>query len=417
MASEQSKIYLPPPDKSITHRALIIAAVAGGSSRVINPSICADTLATAACLKKLGVRIKFTKTGLYISGVGLKGLKKPQSALSAGESGATMRLLAGLLAGQDFDSVLTGRGSLLKRPMSRVARPLLTLGARINCARGLPPIKIHGSRLNGASLKLSVPSAQVKSAALLAGLYAAGRTTVTERFKTRDHTERMLKYFGAKISASGLKTVLEPGKLKAVSIRVPGDISSAAPFMAAAQLLGITLTVKNVGLNPTRLGLLKTLKRMGSRLKIKPEKSRPEPSGELRFFPAELKGLTIAPADIPSMIDELPLLALLAASAKGRTVIRGAAELRVKESDRIKGTLDMLSRLGIKAVFKTGSLIISGPQRFRGGKTINTYNDHRIAMAAAVGELAAESPVKIINSGCVKKSYPKFFRDLKKVFL
>jgi len=410
------KIYTPPPDKSITHRALMIAAIADGTTRVFNPSICEDTLATAACLKKLGTRIKFSKNGLKIKGLGLKGLKKPAGPLNAGQSGTAMRLMAGLLAGQDFDSVLTGRGSLLKRPMARVTEPLSAMGARVSSAGGRPPLKISGAPLTGTGLKLSVPSAQVKSAALLAGLYAWGRTSVTERFKTRDHTERMLKHLGAKIKTSGLKTVLEPGPLKAGRIQVPGDISSAAPFIAAALLSGRPLLIKNVGLNPARLGLLRTLQKMGARLKIKVKRTRPEPVGEIRVFPAKLKGVKIVPDEIPSMIDELALLALLAASAEGKTVIRGVAELRHKESDRIKTTLALLERLGVKAAFKTDSLTITGPQKIRGGKPIETFNDHRIAMAAAVGSLLAAHPVKIKNAGCVKKSYPAFFTDFKKVF-
>ena len=416
MSKHADKTYTPPPDKAITHRALIIAAIADGTTRVFNPSICGDTLATAACLKKLGIRIKFSKNGLQIKGMGLKGLKKPAGPLNAGQSGTTIRLMTGILAGQDFDSVITGRGSLLKRPMTRLTKPLSAMGARVSSAGGRPPLKISGAPLAGACLKLSVPSAQVKSAALLAGLYATGRTSVMERVKTRDHTERLLKYLGAKIKTSGLKTVLEPWPLKAGRIKIPGDISSAAPFIAAALLLGRTLLIKDVGLNPARLGLLRTLQRMGARLKIKVKISRPEPVGEIWVFPAKLKGVTIAPDEIPAMIDELALLALLAASAWGKTVIRGVAELRHKESNRIKTTLTLLRRLGVKAAFKTDSLTVIGPQKIRGGKPIETFSDHRIAMAAAVGSLLAAKPVKIKNACCVKKSYPAFFADFKKVF-
>jgi 3-phosphoshikimate 1-carboxyvinyltransferase len=291
------------------------------------------------------------------------------------------------------------------------------MGAEISSAGGRPPLKIAGAPLTGTCLNLSVPSAQVKSAALLAGLYAGGRTSVTERFKTRDHTERLLKHLGVKIKTSGLRTVLEPGPLKAGRIRVPGDISSAAPFIAAALLSGRTLLIKNAGLNPSRLGFLRTLQKMGGRLKIKVKRNGPEPVGEIRVFPAKLRGVKIAPDEIPSMIDELALLALLAVSAEGKTVIKGVAELRHKESDRIKTTLVLLERLGVKAAFKTDSLIIAGPQKIRGGKPVETFNDHRIAMAAAAGGLAAAKPVRIKNAGCVKKSYPAFFTDFKKVFL
>ncbi|HAF96241.1 MAG: 3-phosphoshikimate 1-carboxyvinyltransferase [Elusimicrobia bacterium GWF2_52_66] len=416
MSKHADKTYTPPPDKAITHRALIIAALADGTTRVFNPSICEDTLATAACLKKLGIRIKFSKTSLQVKGLGLKGLKKPAGPLNAGQSGTTMRLMAGVLAGQDFDSVIKGHGSLLKRPMTRLTKPLSAMGARVSSSGGRPPLKISCAPLTGACLKLSVPSAQVKSAALLAGLYAGGRTSVTERVKTRDHTERLLKHLRAKIKTSGLKTVLEPGALKAGRIKIPGDISSAAPFIAAALLLGRTLLIREVGLNPARLGLVKTLQRMGARLKVKVKRSGPEPVGEIIIFPAKLKGVKIAPDEIPAMIDELALLALLAASAKGKTVIRGITELRHKESDRIKTTSALLRRLGVKAAFKTDSLTITGPQKLLGGGSIETFNDHRVAMAAAVGSLLAEKPVKIKNAGCVKKSYPGFFHDFKKVF-
>ncbi|HAH32885.1 MAG TPA: 3-phosphoshikimate 1-carboxyvinyltransferase [Elusimicrobia bacterium] len=416
MENTPSNSYTPPPDKAITHRALILAAIADGTTSIFNPSICEDTLATAACLKKLGVKINFLKKSLQVEGLGLKGLKEPAGPLSAGESGTTMRLMAGLLAGQDFNSVLTGRGSLLKRPMARLTEPLSAMGARISSQNGLAPLKISGAPLTGARLKLSVPSAQVKSAALLAGLYADGRTSVTERFKTRDHTERLLKHFGAKITISGLTTILKPGPLSAGHITIPGDISSAAPFIAAALLSDRTLLIKNVGLNPSRLGFLKTLKKMGVRLKIKIKKTRPEPVGVIQVFPARLKGVKIAPDEIPSMIDELALLALLAASAEGKTIIQGVTELRHKESDRIKTTLLLLERLGIKASFKTDSLIITGPQQIRGGKPIETFNDHRIAMAAAVGNLIAGKPVITKGASCVRKSYPAFFADFKKNF-
>ncbi|MBI4802621.1 MAG: 3-phosphoshikimate 1-carboxyvinyltransferase [Elusimicrobia bacterium] len=411
------KPYIPPPDKAITHRALLLAAIADGNTRVDNPSLCEDTLATAACLKKLGVGISASKNRLLVKGLGLGGLKKPTGTLNAGASGTTLRLLSGLLAGQDFDSAITGEDSLLKRPMSRVAAPLELMGAKIRLSGGRAPIYISGSALKGAAHRLTVPSAQIKSAILLAALYAQGATSITGRFRTRDHTERLLKHLGARISAAGLTIYLKPGRLKAKEIRVPGDLSSAAPFMAAACLLeGFRLTIKNVGLNPGRTGLVKILKAMGAKISVRKTHYAPEPAGDLTVLSSRLKGIRIRPGEVPAMVDELPLLALLAARASGTTVINGIGELKLKESDRIRATLALFMSLGLKAGAGKDSLVIKGPQTIAGGRAVDTFNDHRIAMTAAVGAILAAKPVKIKNPGCVKKSYPAFFKDFKKIF-
>jgi len=413
----KNKIYTPPPDKAVTHRAMLLAAIADGSTTISNPSVCEDTAATAACLKKLGVGISFGKNRLVVKGAGLRGLKKSAGELNAGESGTTIRLLAGLLAGQEFDSVITGQGSLLTRPMERVTRPLTAMGARIKSSAGRLPLRISGSKLRGTDHRLSIPSAQVKSALLFAGLYAEGPTSITERFQTRNHTERLLKYLGAKISSGGLNLYLRPGRFKAKNIKVPGDISSAAPFIVAACLLpDFKLTIKNAGLNPGRIGLINTLKAMGAMITIRPAASTPEPAGDITVSSSELKGIRIRPDEIPAMIDELPLLALAAARARGTTVIGGAGELRHKESDRLRTTLALFKTLGLNVEAGKDSLIIKGPQNIRGGRPAETFNDHRVAMAAAVGALLAAKPVKIKGAGCVKKSYPAFFADFKKVF-
>lgn len=417
MIKNADKTYLPPPDKSITHRALILAALADGSTVISGPSVCADTAATAACLKKLGVRISPSKNRLTVKGAGLRGLRKPSGPLNAGESGSTMRLLAGLLAGQEFDSVLTGTGSLPKRPMDRVAAPLSAMGAEISSSGGRAPLRIRGRRLTGADHKLSIPSAQVKSAILLAGLYAEGPTSITERLATRDHTERLLKYLGARISSGGPQLYLRPGRLNARNIKVPGDISSAAPFIVAACLLpGFKLTIKGVGLNPGRTGLISSLKAMGARITVKPVATSPEPEGEIIVYGSRLTGVRIRPDEVPSMIDELPLLALAAALSRGSTVINGVGELKHKESDRLKTTLALFRALGLKAVSAKGGLSVRGGQVIPGGGSAETFNDHRIAMAAAVASLLAQKPVKIKDKACVNKSYPGFFKDFKKIF-
>lgn len=418
MIKNAEKEYTPPPDKSVTHRALILAAIAEGSTIISSPSNCADTAATAACLKKLGVGIIPSKNRLVVKGAGLRGLRKPSGPLNAGESGTTLRLLAGLLAGQEFASVLTGTGSLLKRPMDRVVDRLSAMGAEISSAGGRTPLRIRGSRLSGADHKLTIPSAQVKSAILLAGLYAQGPTSITERLATRDHTERLLKYLGARISSGGLNLYLRPGRFAAKNIKVPGDISAAAPFITAACLLpGFKLTIKGVGLNPGRTGLINALKAMGARITVKPEAAAPEPEGTLIVYGSKLKGVRIRPDEVPSMIDELPLLALAASRAQGVTVISGVGELRHKESDRLNATLALFRTLGLEAGTGKDSLIVKGPQLLPGGKPAETFNDHRIAMAAAAAGLLAAKPVKIKDTACVKKSYPAFFTDFKKVFL
>ena len=417
MKKNINKTYTPPPDKSVTHRALILAAVAEGYTVISSPSICADTAATAAALKKLGVGILSSKNRLVVKGVGLRGLRKPSGPLNAGESGTTLRLLAGLLAGQEFDSVLTGNDSLLKRPMDRVTDPLSAMGAKISSTNGRAPLKIRGCRLAGANHKLSIPSAQVKSAILLAALYAEGPTSITERLATRDHTERLLKYLGARISTAGLNLYLRPGRFNAKNIKVPGDISAAAPFIVAACLLpGFKLTIKGVGLNPGRTGLISALKAMGARITVKPAAAAPEPEGELVVYSSKLKGVRIRPDEVPSMIDELPLLALAASRAQGVTVISGVGELRHKESDRLNATLALFKTLGLKAGTGKDSLIVKGSQLLTGGNTAETFNDHRIAMAAAVAGLLAAKPVKIKNPACVKKSYPDFFTDFETIF-
>lgn len=408
------KTYTPPPDKSITIRALLLAAAGSGAARVENPLYCADTEAAIFCLESLGVKLRRDGNAVVIEGRGLKGFKKPGAPLDAGESAALARMLAGLLAGQTFASVITGRGTLLNRPMAATAAALKKLGAKIDCKGGKLPLAIKPAKLKGGKVS-GVESAQVKSALLLAGLQAAGAMELKEKFPTRDHTERLLVLMGAKLSTKGAALRLEPGPLTARPVTVPGDISSAAPFIAAALLAGQPLKVIGCGLNPKRLGFITALQKMGAKVTLKPADTFPEPSGEIEVLPSPLTAIKITPAEIPAMIDEVPLLALLAAKAAGTTAISGIENLKAKESDRVDSVLAMLAALGVKASYRGGTLFVTGAGRFRPVAPVDTFNDHRMAMAAAAA-LAACPGLAIKNPACVGKSYPAFWEDFKKVF-
>ena len=408
------KIYTPPPDKSITIRALLLAAIARGRTRIANPLLCEDTRAAVRCLKALGVKLRRSGNEFIVEGRGLKGLKKPAAALDAGESGALSRLLAGILAGQDFPSVLTGRGSLLKRPMAGLAGALTKLGTGVKTEKGRLPLSIKPAELKGNIIS-GVESAQIKSALLLAGLYAAGPLEIREKTPTRDHTERLLALLGARLTKQGPRIRLEPGPLTARPLTIPGDFSSAAPFIAAALLSGRALKITCCGLNPARLGFLAALRKMGAVINLKAVEAFPEPYGELEVLPSALKARPVAGAEIPAMVDEVPLLALLAARARGITVIRGIESLRAKESDRIESALALLASLGVKAVYRNGAMKITGRPSFTAVKPVETFGDHRIAMAAAAAALVCPG-LKIKNPGCVNKSYPGFWNDFKAIF-
>jgi 3-phosphoshikimate 1-carboxyvinyltransferase len=408
------KTYAPPPDKSITIRALLLGAVACGSARVENPLICADTDAAVRALEALGVRLCRDGSAYVIEGRGLKGLRDPGAPLDAGESGALARLLAGILAGQDFPSVITGAGSLLNRPMEPVAAALNKIGAKIKTAGGRLPLAIKPAALKGGKIS-GVESAQVKSALLLAGLYAKGPLEIKEAVPTRDHTERLLALMGAKLIKKGALIKLAPGPLTARPLTVPGDISSAAPFIAGALLAGRPLKVVNCGLNPERLGFITALQRMGAVIKIKPLEAFPEPAGEIEISVSRLRGIVVRAPEIPAMIDEVPLLALLAARAAGTSVLCGLEGLRAKESDRVESTLALLAALRIHASYKGGAMKIIGRPAFTAVGPVDTFNDHRIAMAAAAASLACPG-LEIINPGCVNKSHPGFWKDFKRVF-
>lgn len=401
-----------PGDKSISHRSIMLGSLAEGVTEVEGFLEGEDSLATLQAFRDMGVVIDGPHQGrVTINGVGLHGLQAPPGPLYVGNSGTSMRLLSGLLAGQMFDSVLMGDASLTKRPMGRVAKPLREMGARIETAdEGRPPMQIMGdSRLMGMDYTMPMASAQVKSCLLLAGLYAAGSTSVVEPAPTRDHTERMLKGFGYPVKVEGAKVTIEPGhKLSACKIDVPADISSAAFFMVAASIAeGSDLLLQHVGINPTRIGVINILRAMGGDLSLENEREvGGEPVADIRVRYSPLKGIEIPIDQVPLAIDEFPVLFVAAACAEGRTVLRGAEELRVKESDRIQVMADGLQALGIKAEPTHDGIIIEGGQ-IQGGQ-VNSHGDHRIAMSFSVASLRAAGDILITDCANVATSFPGF---------
>ncbi len=407
-----------PGDKSISHRAVMLGAISEGITEADGFLPGADCLSTIACFRKLGIEIAQEDTHVMIHGKGLHGLNAPSGTLDVGNSGTTMRLMSGILAGQTFASTLDGDASIRKRPMGRVMTPLREMGAEINGAgEGLTaPLSINGQKLHGISYVSPVASAQVKSCVLLAGLYAEGETTVTEPTRSRDHTERMLSAFGGDVRVNGNEVTVQPEPhLIGQKLLVPGDISSAAYFIAAGLLVpDAEILIKNVGINPTRDGILRVARAMGGEVLLVSERNvSGEPVADLLVKSSPLHGIEIGGDIIPTLIDEIPVIAVMAACADGDTVIRDASELRVKETDRITTVTDNLSRLGIKAESQPDGMVICGGQ-FSGG-TVDSFLDHRIAMAFAVAGLVASDPVTIHNADCVDISYPSFYQDLQKL--
>jgi 3-phosphoshikimate 1-carboxyvinyltransferase len=411
-----------PSDKSISHRSILIGSISEGSVSVSNFLHAEDCLATLEAMRMLGVSI--TETGpreLRIDGVGLRGLKEPADTIDCGNSGTTMRLMMGLLAAQDFASRLTGDKYLQQRPMARIIEPLRLMGANLSGREGdkLAPIEIRGARLKPITYDSPIASAQVKSAILLAGLFCDGETIVREPFKSRDHTERMLHRFGARVRAGDLSaSVTGPATLRADRITIPGDISSAAFFIAAAAMLpGSELIVRNVGLNRTRSGFLDVALAMGADISgmDAQDGGLDEPACDLLVRGTEkLKAITIGAKDIPRLIDEVPIIAIMALAAEGTTIIEGAEELRVKETDRLASIAKNLTALGAQIEEKPDGLIIPGQQRLRGG-TVESFGDHRTAMSLAIAALAAEGPVTIKDTTCIATSFPAFFDTLDEV--
>ncbi|WAJ35748.1 bifunctional prephenate dehydrogenase/3-phosphoshikimate 1-carboxyvinyltransferase [Pseudomonas sp. GOM7] len=401
-----------PGDKSISHRSIMLGSLAEGTTEVEGFLEGEDALATLQAFRDMGVVIEGPHHGrVTIHGVGLHGLKAPAGPLYMGNSGTSMRLLSGLLAAQPFDTTLTGDASLSKRPMNRVAKPLREMGAVIETgAEGRPPLNIKGGqRLTGMAYEMPMASAQVKSCLLLAGLYAAGRTSVTEPAPTRDHTERMLRGFGYPVSVEGSTASVESGhKLTATRIEVPADISSAAFFMVAASIAeGSELVLEHVGINPTRTGVIDILKLMGGDISLENQREvGGEPVADIRVRAAKLKGIDIPEDLVPLAIDEFPVLFVAAACAEGRTVLRGAEELRVKESDRIQVMADGLVALGVKAEPTPDGIVIEGGAI--GGGEVWAHGDHRIAMSFSVASLRASAPIRIHDCANVATSFPNF---------
>ena len=399
-----------PGDKSVSHRAMMLGGLAEGVTRVTGFLDSEDCLATLGAMRAMGVSIdRPARTEVVVHGVGLRGLKAPSGPLDMGNAGTAMRLFTGLLAGQAFDTELVGDSSLMRRPMERVAVPLRRMGATIETRDGRPPVRITGSRaLSGIDWRLEVASAQVKSAILLAGLYASGVTTVTEPAVTRDHTERMLRAFGVPVESVGFTARLTPAPLSAANVAVPGDFSSAAFFIVAALVAGRgPLTIANVGVNPTRTGLLDILRLMGARIEIaEPRLAGDEPVADLVVHPGPLRGIAVPPELVPLAIDEFPVLFAAAAVAEGETLVTGAAELRVKESDRIAVMAEGLRSLGTDAEPLPDGMRIRGGRL--GGGHVHSHGDHRIAMSFAVAATRAEGDVRIDDVANVATSFPGF---------
>lgn len=410
---------VPPPDKSISHRAVMFASLAEGTSVVRNFLRAEDPLSTMRAFTMLGVDIR-EKGGseVVITGRGTRGLKEPFDVINCGNSGTTVRLLSGILAGNPFFSALSGDDSLKQRPMARVITPLKEMGARISgrAESRYLPFAIQGGGLKAITYAMPMSSAQVKSCLLLAGLYAEGETAVTEPYRSRDHTERMLAAMGASITVDRLTIRITGGSsLGAVEVTVPADFSSAAFFIAAALLVpGSEVVVKNVGMNPTRSGLLDIIKKMGASVEVfNSREASGEPVADLACTTARsLKAVSIGKEAIPSLIDEFPILCVLATQAEGVTEIRGAEELRVKESDRIKAMATELKKLGVELEEYPDGIAIQGKTALK-GTTVESYGDHRIAMSMAVAALIADGTMTINDASCVDISFPGFFEQLK----
>ena len=408
-----------PGDKSISHRAVLLGAVFEGETRISGFGRSADTEATIAAVRALGAEVdELDVDTLTVRGVGLRGLSEPGSPIECGNSGTLIRLLAGLLAGQRGSFELVGDASLAARPMERVAEPLRRMGARVETTDGHAPVLVEGAELGAIDYELPVASAQVKSAILLAGVLASGETTVVEPLPTRDHTERLLERAGASVTRRPQSvSVRSASRLVLDEVEIPGDFSSAAPLLVAAAIVpGSDLTVHGVGLNPRRTGLLDVLERMGARLAIYNRRSvGGEPAGDVQIRASELVGATVSREEIPSLVDELPLFVLAAAHARGGSIVRGAGELRLKETDRIDGVAEGLRRLGGHVRGTADGFRIRGvPTRIRGG-AFDARGDHRLAMLGAVAGISSIEGVELEGAEAVATSFPGFFRVLEQL--
>jgi 3-phosphoshikimate 1-carboxyvinyltransferase len=410
-----------PGDKSISHRSVMFAAIAEGDTHIAGFLTGEDTTNTAKAVRMLGIGVEgIGTTSLVVHGKGLHGLSEPDGVLDLGNSGTGMRLLAGLLAGQDFFSVLTGDEYLRKRPMSRIVEPLRQMGARIDGRSGgrLAPLAIRGGRdIKAVDYTSPIASAQVKSALLLAGLYADGATSVSEPFKSRDHTERLFRFFGVPVKEEGNRVTV-PGRqrLRAPGpLAIPSDISSAAFFMVAASIVpGSDLTIRNVGVNPTRTGVIDVLTGMGADISLENRREQAgEPVADIRVRYGKLRAMEISGDIIPRAIDEIPVLCVAASYAEGKTVIRDAAELRVKESDRIATTAAELRKMGVVVTELPDGMEITGRESLQGA-LCESHGDHRVAMSMAVAGLAARGDTSVRDAGWIETSFPGFERLLRK---
>lgn len=404
-----------PGDKSISHRAVMFGSLAKGTTRISHFLNGADCLSTIDCFQKMGIQIENTNSEILVHGKGLHGLTRPTETLDVGNSGTTTRLISGILSGQNFTTELNGDASIQSRPMKRIITPLEMMGANIQSIRGngCAPLHIEGKPLHAIHYNSPVASAQVKSCVLLAGLYADGVTSVTEPVLSRNHTEIMLNYFGAEVTSEGTTASIHPDPvLKARDIQVPGDISSAAYFIAAGLLTpNSEILLRNVGTNPTRDGLLRVCMDMGADITLLNERNDGEPTADLLIRTSSLHSTTVGGSIIPTLIDEIPMIAVMAAFADGTTIIKDAAELKVKESNRIEVMADNLKRMGADIEATDDGMIIHGGKPLHGA-VIDSHLDHRVAMSFAVAGTICEGDMDIQGAECVNISYPGFYRDL-----
>ncbi len=405
-----------PGDKSISHRAIMFGSISEGTTEITNFLQGADCLSTIDCFKKMGIDIENRPDAVIIHGKGMRGLKAPDVMLDVGNSGTTTRLISGILAAQNFSCTLNGDESIQKRPMRRIIKPLSMMGADIKSIKGndCAPLEIHGTNLHGIRYDSPVASAQVKSAVLLAGLYAEGETSVVEPYLSRNHTELMLKCFGADISSKDTTATIKPAsRLQGQKVIVPGDISSAAYFIVAGLIVPDSeILIENVGINPTRDGIIRVVKQMGGNIDILNKRTvAGEAVADIVVKSSNLTGTTIGGDIIPTLIDEIPIIAILACMAEGKTIIKDAAELKVKESNRIDVMVDNLKKMGADIQATDDGMIINGGKALHGA-AIASNADHRIAMSFAIAGLIADGETEIIDAECVRISYPDFYKDL-----
>lgn len=408
-----------PGDKSISHRSIMFGALAEGTTTVTNFLMGEDCLSTIGVFRALGVTIDVTPEKIVVQGKGWDGLQKPAEILDVGNSGTTIRLMLGILAGRSFDATIEGDASIAKRPMGRVMKPLREMGATFEAKEAnFAPVKVIGTKLGTMTYTLPVASAQVKSAIIFAALQAEGETTIIEKEKTRDHTEQMIRQFGGEIEVDDLTIRVSGGqKFRGQEVVVPGDISSAAFFIVAGLIIpNSKIRLENVGINPTRTGIIDVVQAMGGKITVeKTSAVGDEPAGTITVETSELKGIEIGGDIIPRLIDELPVIALLASQATGKTVIKDAEELKVKETNRIDAVVTELSKMGVALVGTEDGMIIEGQQNLHGA-TVKSYGDHRMGMMLQIAALLADSDVTLENAEAVKVSYPTFFEDVASLY-